>query len=292
MQDIADPGFLERAWMWLSALVLLSWKEHTREFLYAIAGGVWAVMRLAGKTVESGHVGVKFSFGRVARMCDPGFYPLVPVLQVIRIVPSRARTLDLPRQTLATDDGLVFEIDANVVYRVTDASKALVEVRDYETALGQVLSLSVHEVLATRNRSSLRVSARLDAALRQAMQERVAAWGIAIERAGFTSIRPLQQTTRITQLRSRLHTRARVLETLASNDLAAHLALGLVGPSSRLVARTRALRAVERRSRESAELRNLTHRLDSWLGSKDKSLLSTERSAFLRNARELLLARR
>jgi regulator of protease activity HflC (stomatin/prohibitin superfamily) len=292
VQEAADPGFLERAWAWLSAFLLLSWKENTREFLYAIAGGVWALMRLAGKTVESGHIGVKFSFGRVVRTCEPGFYPLVPVFQVIRIVPSRARTLDLPRQTLATDDGLVFEVDANVVYRVTDASKALVEVRDYEAALGQVLSLSVHEVLAARDRSSLRVSALLDAALRRAMHERVAAWGITVERAGFTSIRPLQQTTRITQLRSRLRTRASVVETLASHELEPTMALGLVGSPTRMIARTRSLRVVERRSREAAELRNLTRRLDTWLASKDKALLTAERSNFLRNAREILLARR
>jgi regulator of protease activity HflC (stomatin/prohibitin superfamily) len=292
VQEAADPGFLERAWAWLSAFLLLSWKENTREFLYAIAGGVWALMRLAGKTVESGHIGVKFSFGRVVRTCEPGFYPLVPVFQVIRIVPSRARTLDLPRQTLATDDGLVFEVDANVVYRVTDASKALVEVRDYEAALGQVLSLSVHEVLAARDRSSLRVSALLDAALRRAMHERVAAWGITVERAGFTSIRPLQQTTRITQLRSRLRTRASVVETLASHELEPTMALGLVGSPTRMIARTRSLRVVERRSREAAELRNLTRRLDTWLASKDKTLLTAERSNFLRNAREILLARR
>lgn len=292
MQEAADPDFLERAWTWLSAFLLLAWKEHTREFLYAIAGGVWALMRLAGKTVESGHVGVKFSFGRAVRTCEPGFYPLIPVFQVIRIVPSRARTLDLPRQTLATDDGLVFEVDANVVYRVSDASKALVEVRDYEAALGQVLSLSVHEVLAARDRSALKVSAALGRALAQAMQQRVAAWGITVERAGFTSIRPLQQTTRITQLRSRLRTRARVVETLTSHELEPTLALGLVGSPTRMIARTRSLRAVERRSREAAELRNLTRRLDTWLASKDKTLLTAERSNFLRNAREILLARR
>lgn len=292
MQEAADPDFLERAWTWLSAFLLLAWKEHTREFLYAIAGGVWALMRLAGKTVESGHVGVKFSFGRAVRTCEPGFYPLIPVFQVIRIVPSRARTLDLPRQTLATDDGLVFEVDANVVYRVSDAGKALVEVRDYEAALGQVLSLSVHEVLAARDRSALKVSAALGHALAHAMQERVAAWGITIERAGFTSIRPLQQTTRITQLRSRLRTRARVVETLARHELDPTLALGLVGSPTRMIARTRSLRAVERRSREAAELRNLTRRLDTWLASKDKTLLTAERSNFLRNAREILLARR
>lgn len=292
MQEAADPGFLERAWAWLSAFLLLSWKENTREFLYAIAGGVWALVRLAGKTVESGHIGVKFSFGRVVRTCEPGFYPLVPVFQVIRIVPSRARTLDLPRQTLATDDGLVFEVDANIVYRVTDASKALVEVRDYEAALEQVLSLSVHEVLAARDRSALKVSAALDRALAHAMQQRVAAWGITVERAGFTSIRPLQQTTRITQLRSRLRTRASVVETLARHELEPTMALGLVGSPTRMIARTRSLRVVERRSREAAELRNLTRRLDTWLASKDKTLLSAERGNFLRNAREILLARR
>ncbi len=292
MQEVADPGFLERAWTWVSAFVLLAWKEHTREFLYAVVGSVWAVMRLAGKTVESGHVGVKFSFSRAVRTCEPGFYPLIPVFQVIRIVPSRARTLDLPRQTLATDDGLVFEVDANLVYRVTDASKALVEVRDYEAALGQLLSLSVHEVLASRDRSGLRVSKELDLALSRAMQELVDAWGIAIERAGFTSIRPLQQTTRITQLRSRLRTRARVLDTLVQNELPVSLSLGLIGSPTRMTSRTRSLRAVERRSREAAELRNLTRSLDTWLASKDKTLLTAERGNFLRNAREMLLARR
>jgi hypothetical protein len=150
----------------------------------------------------------------------------------------------------------------------------------------------VHEVLASRDRSALRVSRELDLALARAMQERVDAWGIAIERAGFTSIRPLQQTTRITQLRSRLRTRARVLDTLAQDELPAGLSLGLIGSPTRMTSRTRSLRAVERRSREAAELRNLTRRLDTWLASKDKTLLSAERGNFLRNAREILLARR
>jgi regulator of protease activity HflC (stomatin/prohibitin superfamily) len=155
---------------------------------------------------------VKFSFGRVTRLCEPGFYPLIPVFQTIRIVPTRARTLELPTQTLATDDGLVFAVDANVAYRVTDPTKALVEVDDYIAALGQMLALSVHDVLATRDRASLRVSEVLDRDLATAMQTRCSAWGVEIERAGFNSIRPLRQTTRITQLASLTRSRAAALE--------------------------------------------------------------------------------
>ncbi len=292
MEQGADPGFLERAWAWLSAFFLLAWEDHTRELVYALVASGWAVMRLAGKTVQSGQVGVKFSFGRVAKVCEPGFYPLVPIFQVIRLVPSRARTLDLPRQTLTTADGLVFTVDANVVYRVADARKALIEVRDYASALAQVLSLSVHEVLSVRDRASMRVSKSLDRELAQAMQRRAEHWGIEIERAGFTTIRPLRQTLQITQLRGRVQERARALSKFADAGMPGSLALGTLGTHTRLRPRSRALRALERHAREAAELRALTARVDAWSRAEGKDRLAADRSSLLRNAREILTARR
>jgi regulator of protease activity HflC (stomatin/prohibitin superfamily) len=283
---------LERAWAWLSAFFLLAWEDHTRELVYALVASGWAVMRLAGKTVQSGQVGVKFSFGRVAKVCEPGFYPLVPIFQVIRLVPSRARTLDLPRQTLTTADGLVFTVDANVVYRVADARKALIEVRDYASALAQVLSLSVHEVLSVRDRASMRVSKSLDRELAQAMQRRAEHWGIEIERAGFTTIRPLRQTLQITQLRGRVQERARALSKFADAGMPGSLALGTLGTHTRLRPRSRALRALERHAREAAELRALTARVDAWSRAEGKDRLAADRSSLLRNAREILTARR
>lgn len=288
MQAEVDSGWLAKLWSWAEALATSIYEDHKKELLYAAAASVWGLMRLAGKTVETGSTGVKFSFGRVTRLCEPGFYPLIPVFQTIRIVPTRARTLELPTQTLATDDGLVFAVDANVAYRVTDPTKALVEVDDYIAALGQMLALSVHDVLAARDRASLRVSEVLDHDLAAAMQERCRAWGIEIERAGFNSIRPLRQTTRITQLESLARSRAAALAAFSESELSHVHALALLGSPARLVRRTRALRSVEQRTRERRAGRELAARLEAWIERKDETLTTKERTERLEVARKRL----
>lgn len=288
MQAELESGFLPRAWSWVESLAGSLYEDHKKEVLYAVVATVWGLMRLAGTTVETGSTGVKFSFGRVTRVCEPGFYPLIPVLQTIRIVPTRARTLELPTQTLATDDGLVFAVDANVAYRVSDPTKALVEVDDYIAALGQMLALSVHDVLAARDRASLRVSEALDRDLATAMQARCDAWGIEIERAGFNSIRPLRQTTRITQLASLTRSRAAALEAFAGSDLSPVHSLALLGTPTRLVRRTRALRGVEQRARERRAGRELAMRLEAWIERKDETLTTKERTERLEVARKRL----
>lgn len=136
------------------------------------------------------------------------------------------------------------------------------------------------------------MSKSLDRELAQAMQRRAEHWGIEIERAGFTTIRPLQQTMQITQLRGRVHERARALARFAESGMSAQLALGTLGTHTRLRARSRALRAIERRAREAAELRALTARVDAWSRAEGKDRLASERSNLLRNAREILTARR
>jgi regulator of protease activity HflC (stomatin/prohibitin superfamily) len=288
VQTELESGFVTRAWSWVESLAGSLYEDHKKDVLYAAIATAWGLMRLAGKTVETGSTGVKFSFGRVTRVCEPGFYPLIPVFQTIRIVPTRARTLELPTQTLATDDGLAFAVDANVVYRVTDPTKALVEVDDYVAALGQMLALSVHDTLAARDRASLRVSEALDRDLAAAMQERCTAWGIEVERAGFNSIRPLRQTTRITQLESLTRSRAAALAAFGESELHPTHALALLGTPTRLLRRTRALRSVEQRARERRAGRELAARLEAWNERKDDALSTAERLERLEVAKKRL----
>jgi regulator of protease activity HflC (stomatin/prohibitin superfamily) len=247
------PDWTERTWTWLRDWV---WEDHRRDLIYALLVAAWGVVRLAGKTVVSGSTGLKFSFGRATRVCEPGFYPLIPIFQTIEVVPTRSRTLDLPRQRLTTADELVFSVDANLVYRVVDVRKALVEVDEFERAMPELLALGVHEVLGGRRGSELRLSAELDAELARAMARRLEPWGIAVERAGFASFSPDERTLRVTQLTARTRARERALALLAAGGLSRGLALALLGTTARPVSRTRALvrrdahaRSARRRSR-------------------------------------------
>ena len=232
---------LEWVWdalAWLQSFGVEFWNDHRRDLLYALVVASWGAVRLAGCTVESGSTGLKFSFGRAVRVCEPGFYPLVPILQTIRVVPSRSRTLELPRQSLSTVDELVYEVDASLVYRVVDVRKALVDVDDYEKAMPEILALGVHEVLGSLRGAELHVSSELDSKLARSLARRLQPWGIVVERAGFATMTPDVRTTRVTQLAARTRARERAIELFADAGLSRGRALALLGRTSRFVTRS------------------------------------------------------
>ena len=121
-----------------------------------------AIVRAMFRTIDSGHEGLRFTFGRASNRLGPGLHFFVPFVQTMRMLPSRARTLDLPAQRVSTQEGLVYQADANMVYRVIDIRKALIEVDQLEKAMLQMLGLSVQEVLRVARRDQIRNTDRLN----------------------------------------------------------------------------------------------------------------------------------
>jgi regulator of protease activity HflC (stomatin/prohibitin superfamily) len=243
-----------------------------------------ALVRAMGVTIESGNTGLLFSFGRARAEVPPGFRLLLPFLQVVRIVPTRSRTLDLPEQKVTTFDGLVYEVDANVVFRVADVRKALIEVDDLLKGMRQMLGLSVQEVLRASERNVLRAWAELDRALELAMERRLAPWGVVVERAGFTSIRPSAETLRLTQLGARVGARRRNWSRLREGGVDDALALPLLGPPRPLVRRQRRAAA---REAESGRRRRAARIARGVLASSKIKSQDTRRALELRARRGL-----
>jgi regulator of protease activity HflC (stomatin/prohibitin superfamily) len=275
---VLEFEWLSAAPAWLRGTLEWLWQEHKRDVLVAAWAGFWGVTRLAGKTVNSGEIGVKFSFGRAVRVCEPGFYPLIPIFQTVRTVPSRARTLDLPRQRLTTANGFVFEVDANVVYRVLDPQKALIQIDSLEKGMLQILGLSVYELLSQLDGDELRVGRELDQRLAERMGQRLEPWGVTVERAGFATLNPSRETIRITQLQRLAATRAKAVATFSRHGLEG-AALGLLGASGRYVSRTHALGVLETRQRLKRFLPGFEARLPEWAQAHPKLNSAKKREA-------------
>jgi regulator of protease activity HflC (stomatin/prohibitin superfamily) len=257
MPELGAGALLEGLADWTRRIARLVWEDHKSEFFYALAAVVWAVVRAMGKTVESGQTGLKFSFGRAVRVVEPGFHPLIPFVQVVRTLPTRSRTLDLPAQRVVTDEGLVFDVDANLVYRVVDVRRALIEIDDLVRGMQQVLALSVQELLRPRARAELYASEELDTELSRRMAARLEPWGVAVERAGFPSLRPSRESLRITQLVRLGGERAAALGRLREHGVDPTAALALAGTAPRALIRSRVLAArgrVQRHARRRAWL--------------------------------------
>lgn len=224
---------------------------------YVLLPALAALVRAMGVTVESGNTGLLFTFGRARKEIPPGFRLLAPFVQVVRILPTRTRTLDLPAQRVTTFDGLVYEVDTNLVYRIDDVRKAWIEVDDLGRGMMQMLGLSVQEVLRESGRETLRVSEELDARLERSMADRLASWGVVVERAGFTSIRPSPKTLRLTQLGLRLGQRRDSLRALEAGGLERALALPMLGTAVSYVRRAERARREEIRRGRTRRIRKV-----------------------------------
>lgn len=217
----------------LGGLVWAWAKENPGDALVAVL----AFLGLLGTVIDSGHRGVLFRLGRVRRVLEPGFHPLLPWVHQVRKVHTRSHTIDLRRQRATTADGFVYDIDVNVVYTISDPVRSLVEVDDLTRGITVAASVAAQELVRARRREGLRAREDLDEALTDALAERLARWGVRLERAGFTSLAPTAETLHLTQLAAKVRERELVLRRLLDAGLRRGTAHALLGADRRLVGR-------------------------------------------------------
>src|SRR5262249_31977760 len=151
-------------------------------------------------TVQTGWAGVLFSWGRAKKVLEPGFHPLIPIVQQVRHTPIRSVTLDMPRQVVTTGEGLAYEVDSTLVYHVEDPIAALTGIDDVKKGCLTLLPLIVQDLMRVQTRKSMSERAALDAELMARAQKELGRWGLVVEQAGLSSIAPTPQSAALTQL--------------------------------------------------------------------------------------------
>ncbi len=233
MSQVLDSLLTVLSVLWEGLLTVV--KEDTFQFLVLLL----VFVRLLGTTVPSGKRGVLYRFGKVQRLLDPGFHWLLPAIQTVRMVESRSRTIDIPAQRVTTGEGLVYVLDANLVYRIVDPREALVEVDDYEKGCAVALALSVQEVIRGTRRQDLAGPEGLSSTLEERLGPRLRRWGIEVERVGFTTVTPDSTTLRITQLGPRVRAAREVRSRFRRAGVSEAIALSLLGARQHLTSRSR-----------------------------------------------------
>lgn len=214
--------------------LLWAWaRENPKEAIFIVA----AVVGLMGVVIDSGHRGVLYRFGRVRRVLEPGFHPLIPYVHQVKKVHTRSHTLDVPKQRATTADGFVYDLDVNVVYTIQDPVKAQVEVDALPKAITTVAAMVAQEAVRGRGRADLRDREDLDQALVDGLEPWLERWGARLDRAGFTSLAPSRETLRLTQLAAKVREREAVLRHLEAAGLRPSIARALLGADRRLVAK-------------------------------------------------------
>ncbi len=143
------------------------------------------VLSLSIRLVQQYQRGVVFRFGRVLeRIRQPGFHLIIPVVDRMTRVSLQTTVIGVPAQGVITRDNVTLTVDAVVYYRVVDPVKALVNVRDYPSAVLQVAQTALRSVIGKADLDTLlrdrdRINAELKAVIDVPTEK---PWGLLIER--------------------------------------------------------------------------------------------------------------
>ena len=160
------------------------------DILYALAAAGTAIVGLGWlcgssiRVVRQYERGVVFRFGRVQNdVRQPGLTMLIPVADRLQKVNMQIITMPIPAQDGITRDNVTVRVDAVIYFNVMDPVRAVVDVQDYISAIGQVAQTSLRSIIGKSNLDDLLSNReRLNQGLELLIDNPAVGWGIHIDR--------------------------------------------------------------------------------------------------------------
>jgi regulator of protease activity HflC (stomatin/prohibitin superfamily) len=159
---------------------------------------VVAFLAPAAKIVWQYQRGVVFRFGRLRGERGPGLNFIVPYIDRMVKVDMRVETLAVEPQEVITQDNVTAQVDAVVYFRVINATDAIIKVKDFGRATGQIALTTLRSVLGQSELDELLSHRdRINDRLRQIIDDHTEPWGVEV---GIVEVKdvllpePLQRT--------------------------------------------------------------------------------------------------
>ncbi|MGO2862448.1 MAG: slipin family protein [Brevibacterium sp.] len=180
------------------------------------------------KIVKQYQRGVVFRWGRViSEPKEPGLKAIVPFVDKLEKVSLQIITMPIPAQEGITRDNVTVRVDAVTYFKVVDPRKAIIDVEDYQLAVGQVAQTSPRSIIGQSELDDLLTNReRLNQGLAIMIDNPAVDWGIHIDRVEIKDVALPESMKRSMsrQAEAERERRSRVIiadgELQASNKLA------------------------------------------------------------------------
>ncbi|RAD82243.1 slipin family protein, partial [Burkholderia multivorans] len=125
-----------------------------------------------------------FRLGRVrGEAKEPGLTAIIPFADRLQRVSMQIITMPIPAQDGITHDNVTVRVDAVIYFKVVDPRKAIVDVEDYNLAVGQVAQTSLRSIIGQSELDDLLTNReRLNQGLAIIIESPAVDWGIHIDR--------------------------------------------------------------------------------------------------------------
>jgi len=142
------------------------------------------------KLVRQSEVLLVERLGKYHRTAVSGLNVIVPILdKPAQRVDLRTQVLDSPPQPVITKDNVTMEIDTVVYYQITDAFKAVYEIRELNKAIRYLTTTTLRDIIGTMELdSTLSSRDEINTRLRIILDEATDKWGVRVERVEVKNI--------------------------------------------------------------------------------------------------------
>ena len=190
--------------------------------LIVIAIFVVVVIFRSIRIIPQAYSGVVERLGRYQRTLSPGLNILVPFIDRLRpLVDMREQVVSFPPQPVITEDNLVVSIDTVVYFQVTDARAATYEIANYLSAVEQLTTTTLRNVVGGLNlEEALTSRDNINGQLRVVLDEATGKWGLRVSRVELKAIDPPHsiQDSMEKQMRAERDRRAAILTAEGSKQ--------------------------------------------------------------------------
>lgn len=126
--------------------------------------------------------GVRFTLGKFTKLVDPGWRLVVPIFQKMAKVDIRTKAVDVPDQEAISADNISVTLNAVIYYKVSDASRAVLQVENFYYAISQLAQTTMRNAVGEvtleellKNRQQIATS------IEQIVDKATDPWGIEVE---------------------------------------------------------------------------------------------------------------
>ncbi len=174
------------------------------------------------KVIRQAERGLVERFGRYQETLEPGLKFIVPFMDsLIARIDMRETVLDIEPQPVITRDNVTVTVDAVIYYYVTEAKAVRYEVANFYSATSKLAQTNLRNVIGDMSLDETLTSReRINAALRETLDEATDKWGVRVTRVEVKEIEPPRDISEAMskQMKAEREKRATILEAEAYRE--------------------------------------------------------------------------
>ena len=132
------------------------------------------------RIVQEYERGVVLTLGRFSGIRSPGLRFVIPVLQVMELVDSREKVVDIQPQEIITKDNVLVRVNGVVYYRVHDPRRAILDTESFNDSTREMAQATLRSSVGTHELDELSDPERLNVEIQRALEVKTEPWGIKV----------------------------------------------------------------------------------------------------------------